>query len=117
MQLFSLRKYNPMSHPSRTVSGYEYFYRYHDNVSNFKKMVYPINPFEDGVWIEASRVPPEVFVQSIKVEWILRYAKNPWLNAIQNDSSELMVRVDAQWIQTFKTPRYLGGNSNELTTK
>ncbi|MEG4225479.1 MULTISPECIES: hypothetical protein [unclassified Microcoleus] len=117
MQIFSLRKYNPMSHSNRMVSRYEYPYCYHDNVYNFKKLIYPINPFDDGVWIEASRVPPEVFVQSIKVELILRDAKNPWLNAIKNDSSEMMVRVDAHWIQTFKTPLYLGGNSNELTTK
>lgn len=66
----------------------------------FLKRFYPVNPFDGGVWAEADKLPIEVFTACVAASVFLEDCGESAV-AFKNESSKILVRVDADWYQSF----------------
>lgn len=66
----------------------------------FLKRFYPTDPFESGVWVEADKVPIEVFTACVAASTFLTNFGHTE-ETFKTILSKVLIRVDAKWYRLF----------------
>lgn len=78
---------------------------------DFKKKFYPVDPFE-GAWVSVYKIPIEVFRTAVQAAKELdeNLFHSCWLDVFDNSLSDVVVRIDVNWLNKMRKHRQLIDN-------